>query len=112
MSAHDRPQFKVSLLKLSRALAGNPEPCAAQRLMEYPFFGLAKTRCTMPTICGFNRIAATIRNAELFLPASQAIKASDTAMRSSYAAVPRHLGLHRARCPGAELPLRNVDELS
>src|SRR5205823_1076395 len=78
MSAHDRPQFKVSLLKLSGALAGNPESCAAQRLFEYPFFGLAKTRPTMPIIYGFNRIAigvgavthngtATIWNAELLL---------------------------------------------
>ena len=91
--------------------------------MEYSFFGLSNTRRTMPIIYGFNRIAirvgavtdngtATIWNAELLLPASQVIKASDAAMRSSYAAAPRHPGLHRARCSRAELPFRNVDELS
>ena len=91
--------------------------------MEYPAFGLAKTRRTMPIIYGFNRITigvgavtnngtATIWIAELLLPPSQVTKASEAAMRSSYAAAPRHLGLHRARCPRAELPLRNVDELS
>jgi len=53
MSAQDRPQFKVSPTQTLRALAGNPKPCAAQRVMEYPFFGLAKTRRTMPIIYGF-----------------------------------------------------------